>query len=115
MKNNQNIKQLFSLFTLLLTFIVANIIIKSNNSEERVVKRITVSLDTIQNRHDKILYNFHENIEKIVSDPEQYYPTKDNDDNAIYIYENDNLIYWNSDANDPQSLLNEVKLHQNIF
>lgn len=115
MKNNPNIKQLFSLFTLLLTFIVANIIIKSNNSEERVIKRISVSLDTIQNRHDKILYYFHENIEKIVSDPEQYYPTKDNDDNAIYIYENDNLIYWNSDANDPQSLLNEVKLHQNIF
>lgn len=115
MKINQNIKQLFSLFALLLTFIVANIIIRSNNSVERVTKRITISLDTIQNKHDNILHNFYENHETIIRNPEQYYTTTDKNDNAIYIYENDSLIYWNSDANDPQSLLNKVKLRQNIF
>ncbi len=115
MKNHQIIRQLSTLFVLVITFVVANIIIKSNNSEERVTNRVANSLDILQNRHDSILNNFQNNFETIANSPEQHLPTKNDNDIAFYLFKNDSLIYWNSDMNDPQSLLNKAKSHQNII
>jgi hypothetical protein len=113
------------LLTMLLIF--GNIIIKSKNSEERVTNKISSSLEKIQSRHDSLTFDFKNNFLSIISEPEKFYPTNptinSNDGNAkycgsteaIYIFKNDSLIYWNSDQNDPETLLKKNSSEKNIF
>ena len=113
------------LLTMLLIF--GNIIIKSKNSEERVTNKISFSLEKIQSRHDSLTFDFKNNFLSIISEPEKFYPTNptinSNDGNAkycvsteaIYIFKNDSLIYWNSDQNDPETLLKKISSEKNIF
>ena len=113
------------LLTMLLIF--GNIIIKSKNSEERVTNKISSSLEKIQSRHDSLTFDFKNNFLSIISEPEKFYPINptinSNDGNAkycgstevIYIFKNDSLIYWNSDQNDPETLLKKNSSEKNIF
>ena len=114
------------LFLLFASLILCNIIIKSKNSEENVINKISSSLIKIQDRHDSIAIDFKNNFQDIISNPEKFYPIKptinSNDRDAkyrvsteaIYLFKNDSLIYWNSDLNDPQSLL-QINSEKNIF
>ena len=113
------------LLTMLLIF--SNIIIKSKNSEEKVVNKISSSLDKIQNRHDSLSSDFKNNFLSIITEPEKFYPINStinyNDGDAkycvsteaIYIFKNDSLIYWNSDQNDPETLLKKIHSEKNIL
>ena len=122
------------LFLLFASLILCNIIIKSKNSEEKVINKISSSLVKIQDRHDSIVIDFKNNFQDIISNPEKFYPIKStinsNDRDAtndrsrdaifcvsteaIYLFKNDSLIYWNSDLNDPQTLL-QINSEKNIF
>lgn len=116
------------LFLLFASLILCNIIIKSKNSEENVINKISFSLVKIQDRHDSIAIDFKNNFQDIILNPEKFYPIKStinsNDSRdakycvstteAIYLFKNDSLIYWNSDLNDPQSLL-QINSEKNIF
>ena len=113
------------LFLLFASLILCNIIIKSKNSEEKVINKISSSLVKIQDRHDSIAIDFKNNFQDIISNPEKFYPIKStinsNDRDAkycvsteaIYLFKNDSLIYWNSDFNDPQTLL-QINSEKNI-
>ena len=101
------------LFLLTLLLIFSNIVIKARNSEERVIDKISSSLEKIQNEHDSIASHFKNNFQDVISDPEKFYPI--NPTNAIYIFQNDSLIYWNSDLNDPTIILKEIHSEKNIF
>ena len=115
------------LFLLFASLILCNIIIKSKNSEENVINKISSSLVKIQDRHDSIAIDFKNNFQDIISNPEKFYPIKSTINSnasrdakycvstvAIYLFKNDSLIYWNSDLNDPQSLL-QINSEKNIF
>ena len=114
------------LFLLFASLILCNIIIKSKNSEENVINKISSSLVKIQDKHDSIAIDFKNNFQVIISNPEKFYPIKptinSNDRDAkycvsteaIYLFKNDSLFYWNSDLNDPQTLL-QINSEKNIL
>ena len=102
------------LILLIMLLIFSNIIIKSKNSEERVIKKISASLESIQAKHDSLALEFQNNFKSIIEKPEDFYPVNDENSFAIYLFKNDSLIYWNSDLNDPKSLL-KTDSEKNIF
>ena len=102
------------LILLIMLLIFSNIIIKSKNSEERVIKKISASLESIQAKHDSLALEFQNNFKSIIEKPEDFYPTNEENSFAIYLFKNDSLIYWNSDLNDPKSLL-KTDSEKNIF
>ena len=53
------------LFLLTLLLIFSNIVIKARNSEERVIDKISSSLEKIQNEHDSIANNIKNNFKKL--------------------------------------------------
>ncbi len=93
------------LILMIMLLIFSNIIIKSKNSEERVVEKISASLESIQSKHDSLALAFKNNFKSIIEKPEDFYPANEENSLAIYLFKNDSLIYWNSDLNDPKSLL----------
>lgn len=115
-------RETLCLILMIMILILSNIIIKSNNSEERVGEKISSSLVKIQDRHDSIAIDFRNNYRDIISNPEKIYPTNPAfrdakfcvSTEAIYLFKNDSLIYWNSDLNDPKTLL-RVESERNIF
>lgn len=115
MRNNRFLKEYLGLLILVLVLILSNIIIKSKNSEEKVLNKISNSLELIQNKHDSLISDFRINFQNIVKEPERFYPTKEETDFAIYLFKNDSLIYWNSDINDPKKILQEITSQKNIF
>ena len=114
MKKNRIYKDYVSLFLLVLIFISSNIVIKSKNSNERIADKISSSLIATQNKHDSIASYFKENYETITKDPKKIFPTEDKNNIAAYLFTNDSLIYWNSDINDPASLL-QLNSKSNIY
>lgn len=115
MKKNRFLKEYFGLFLLVLALFLSNIIIKSKNSEENVKDKISCSLETIQAKHDSIASDFKNNFQTIIAKPEKYYPTKEENNFAIYIFKNDSLTYWNSDINDPKIIFQKNKASKNIY
>ncbi len=115
MQNNRYLKEYLNLFILVLVLIFSNVIIKSKNSEEKVLKKISCSLEAIQIKHDSLASDFKNNFKSIVKEPEKFYPTKKANTLAIYLFKNDSLIYWNSDINDPKKILQEISSAKNIF
>ena len=93
------------LILLIMILIFSNAFIKTKNSEKRIVSKISSSLEKIQAEHDSLALEFVNNFKAISEDPEKFYPTKEENNIAIYLFKNDSLIYWNSDLNDPQTLL----------
>ena len=102
------------LILLIMALIFSNVIIKSKNSEEKVMNKISSSLTTIQNEHDSLSSYFKNNPQNIIDESEKLYPIK-NSKLAIYIFKNDSLAYWNSDINDPSTLLKKCIYEKNIF
>ena len=102
------------LILLLMLLIFSNIIIKSKNSESKVVDKISASIEKIQDEHDSITSYFKNNFQLIIEEPEKFYPTNEENNLAIYIFKNDSLVYWNSDINDPSCLL-KIHSEKNIF
>ena len=102
------------LILLIMALIFSNVIIKSKNSEEKVMNKISSSLTTIQNEHDSLSSYFKNNPQNIIDESEKLYPIK-NSKLAIYIFKNDSLVYWNSDANDPNTLLKNCSSEKNIL
>ncbi len=98
-----------TLIFLSLVFICGNFIIKSNNSAEKINSIISQSLNLIQNQHDSISNNFLKNFntEKLLTQNKENTP-------CFYLFKNDSLIYWNSDLNEPSSLLKLIN-KKNIF
>ena len=115
MEKNHFIKDYLSLFILVFILIFSNIIIKSKNSEEKVLNKISNSLELIQNKHDSLTSDFRNNFQDVVKEPEKFYPAKEETDFAIYLFKNDILIYWNSDINDPKQILQEIISPKSIF
>lgn len=115
MKKNRIFKESLSLFILILALIFSNIIIKSKNSEEKVLNKISCSLETIQDKHDSLTSYFKNNFQTIIEVPEEFYPTNKENTPAIYIFENDSLIYWSSDMNDPKKLLKKTQDEKSII
>ena len=115
MENNRYLKEYLSLFILVLVLIFSNVIIKSKNSEKNVFNKISCSLEAIQIKHDSITSDFKNNFKSIVKEPEKFYPTKEANTLAIYLFKNDSLIYWNSDINDTKKILQEISSTKNIF
>ena len=105
MEKKNILKESLCLFLLLLIVILSNIIIKSNNSEDKVLNKIYSSLEKIQTKHDSISSDFQIDFENIIENPKKKFATDEENIPAIYIYKNDSLIYWNSNINDPQTLL----------
>ena len=70
------------LLTTLLIF--SNIIIKSKNSEVRVMEKISSSLEKIQAKHDSLAFDFKNNFQAIISEPEKFYPINSNDGDATF-------------------------------
>ena len=101
------------IFLIMLLFF-SNIIIKSKNSEEKVINKISSSLVAIQEKHKSIADDFRNNFQTIIDNPEKFYPTEENNP-AIYIFKGDSLIYWNSDLNNPKTLLKSTTSEENIF
>lgn len=110
MKKNRVFKETLGLIILLTIFILCNIILKSKNSEENILNKISLSAEIIQNKHDSIALNFKKTIER----PEKIYTSKENN-TGIYIFKNDSLIYWTSDDNDPKTLLQEIGSTKQIY
>ena len=115
MENNRYLKEYLTLFILVLVLIFSNVIIKSKNSEKNVFNKISCSLEAIQIKHDSITSDFKNNFKSIVKEPEKFYPTKEANTLAIYLFKNDSLIYWNSDINDTKKILQEISSTKNIF
>ena len=121
MDKKRILREVLCLILLIMTFIFSNIIIKSKNSEEKVVDKISSSLEKIQSKHDSLILDFQNNFLSIISEPEKFYPINPTDakyyvsSDAIYLFKNDSLIYWNSDLNDPKNLIEEIKSEKNIL
>ena len=121
MDKKRILREVLCLILLIMTFIFSNIIIKSKNSEEKVVDKISSSLEKIQSKHDSLTLDFQNNFLSIISEPEKFYPINPTDakyyvsSDAIYLFKNDSLIYWNSDLNDPKNLIEEIKSEKNIL
>ena len=106
MKKNTLFKEIFTLL-LLIILISGDTIIKSRNSNEIATKKISQSLRDTQHKIDSITTNF-----KV----EDFSSVNLNDKNiATYVFINDSLAYWNSDVNDPNSLLENINSTKNIF
>ena len=107
MKKITLFKEFFTLLLLIIVLISGDSIIKSRNSHEIVSKKISQSLRETQDKIDSISSNF-----KV----EDFSSANHNDKNvATYIFINDSLAYWNSDVNDPNSLLENINSTKNIF
>lgn len=115
MKKNRILKEYLSLFLLVSVLFLSNVIIRSKNSEEKIKDKITRSLEKIQDKHDSLAYDFKKNFQTIIAKPGKFYPTKEENNLAIYIFRNDSLIYWNSDINDPKIIFQENRSSKNIF
>lgn len=115
MKTNRFIKRSFDLFLLVLLLIISNIIIKSFNSEEKILNGISDSLETIQSNHDALAEDFENNFLSITKEPEIFYYGKNANNIAIYLFKDDDLVFWNSDINDPENLLKKINNDKNIF
>lgn len=115
MEKNRFLKDCLSLSILVLVLILSNVIIRSKNSEEIVINKISNSLEKIQEKHDSLASDFKNNFQSIVKEPEKFYPTEEENGIAIYLFKNDSIIYWNSDINDPKNLLQEIYSTKKIF
>lgn len=115
MEKKNILKESLCLFLLLLIVILSNIIIKSNNSEDKVLNKIYSSLEKIQTKHDSISSDFQIDFENVIENPKKKFATDEENIPAIYIYKNDSLIYWNSNINDPQTLLRKISSSNSIF
>lgn len=100
---------------LLMILILSNIIIKSKNSEENVTNKISASLETIQSKHDSIISDFRNNFSDITKNPDFFYPASEENKTAVFLFKDDSLLYWNSDINDPKTLLETNNPEKNIF
>ena len=114
MEKSRFLKDYLRLFLLVLVLIFSNVVIKSKNSEEKVLDKISSSLEKIQIKHDSLSSEFRNNFQNIIKEPEKFYPTKEENNLTIYIFKNDSLTYWNSNVNDPKNLLNEISSQKNI-
>ncbi len=108
-------KEFLNLLLFILLLFFSDIIIKSRNSEERVLSQISSSLEKIQTKHDSLASDFKNELQTIEKDFGKFHPTSEENNIAIYIFKNDSLIFWNSDINDPQKLLDEIRSPKNIF
>lgn len=98
-KKNDWIKLLVALFLLVL----CDNLIRINNSTSKVVKKIDCSINEIQHTHDSISKLSPE----ILS-------TCKNENLTILIFENDSLVFWSSNTNEPSTLL-KISSEKNII
>ncbi len=108
-------REALCLILMIMLLIFSNVIIKSKNSEERVANKISSSLVAIQDMHDSLSSYFENNLQSITEEPEKFYPTNEDDKLAVYLFKHDSLVYWNSDMNDPSSILENIHSEESIF
>lgn len=91
----------------LLTLIISDSLIKTNNNISNVSKITSASLVEIQETHDSI--------NGIFIDADNIVPSATNNSlPAIYLFLNDSLIYWSSNINEP-NILKEISSDKNII
>ena len=116
MKKNTLFREILTLILLIASLILGDSIIRSRNSNEIITEKISLSLKENQNKVDSIsalckdnFINANENFKDCL------HLLSNNRNIASYIFKNDSLIFWNSDINDPNSLLENIHSTKNIF
>lgn len=116
MKKNTLFRDILTLILLIASLILGDYIIRSRNSNEIITEKISLSLKENQNKVDSIsalckdnFINANENFKDCL------HLLSNNRNIASYIFKNDSLIFWNSDINDPNSLLENIHSTKNIF
>ena len=116
MKKNTLFREILTLILLIASLILGDYIIRSRNSNEIITEKISLSLKENQNKVDSIsalckdyIINANENFKDCL------HLLSNNRNIASYIFKNDSLIFWNSDINDPNSLLENIHSTKNIF
>ena len=116
MKKNTLFREILTLILLIASLILGDYIIRSRNSNEIITEKISLSLKENQNKVDSIsalckdnFINANENFKDCL------HLLSNNRNIASYIFKNDSLIFWNSDINDPNSLLENIHSTKNIF
>lgn len=116
MKKNTLFREILTLILLIASLILGDSIIRSRNSNEIITEKISLSLKENQNKVDSIsalckdnFINANENFKDCLN------LLSNNRNIASYIFKNDSLIFWNSDINDPNSLLENIHSTKNIF
>lgn len=116
MKKITLFKEIFTLFLLIATLILGDSFIRSRNSNEIVTEKISLSLKENQNKVDSISALWKDDMILANENFEEYSHLLSDEKNiASYIFKNDSLIFWNSDTNDPNSLLENIHSTKNIF
>ena len=116
MKKNTLFREILTLILLIASLILGDYIIRSRNSNEIITEKISLSLKENQNKVDSIsalckdnFINANENFKDCL------HLLSNNRNIASYIFKNDSLIFWNSDINDPNSLLENIHSTKYIF
>ncbi|MBO5848509.1 MAG: HAMP domain-containing histidine kinase [Bacteroidales bacterium] len=116
MKKNTLFREILTLILLIASLILGDYIIRSRNSNEIITEKISLSLKENQNKVDSIsalckdnFINANENFKDCL------HLLSNNRNIASYIFKNDSLIFWNTDINDPNSLLENIHSTKNIF
>lgn len=114
MKHNRNIAKIITTLSLLLLIISIDSISKFFNSERKISERINQGVKEAEYISDSIRQKFFSSTDKQNSFINDISSNKENNA-GIYIFLNDSLIYWNSDQNDPFTLLSDTKENLNII
>ena len=90
----------------IILLLISDTLVRINNSESKVFKDINLTLTEIQRTHDSI-YNAGLKHDDFASLQNNTVP-------AIYIFNNDSLIFWSSNINEP-NVLKKVTSAKNII
>lgn len=116
MKKNTLFREISTLILLIASLILGDSIIRSRNSNEIITEKISLSLKENQNKVDSISALCKDNFINANDNFKDCLHLLSNNRNiASYIFKNDSLIFWNSDINDPNSLLENIHSTKNIF
>lgn len=117
MNKKQNLKKILSIIIAIILLISGDCYIRYKNSLTKTSGIISSSLENIRHNHEKITREWNELDFENLSSWENNFPfnEKERKDQSIYIFQNDSLIFWNSNINDPQTLLKNIDSTKNIF
>lgn len=116
MSKNSILKQSSLLLLALIILVTCDSIAKYSNSYSKISKKISSSLELIQNEHERIIEDCEKNIDSYYNKIKKRSESKEEkSETSFYIFSNKKLIYWSSEMNDPEILLQQINSEKEIL
>lgn len=116
MGKNSILKQSLLLLLALIILVICDSIAKFSNSYSKITKKISSSIERIENEQKILINECENNIEDYFHKVKRH--TNEDEEKteiALYVFCKERLIYWNSDMNDPEQIFNNNKSEKSIF